>query len=155
MIVFDLNQQRLTFCQQTLQVQHTLQIHGDGKELARLQEWTDGALPSVVFDATGHAASMCQAFHYVAHTGRLVFVGIIPGEVHFPDPLLHRREMTVLASRNARPGDFQHIIQLIENGRIDTRPWITHRTPFAELIERFPSYTEPETGVIKAIVEVE
>ncbi len=154
-IVFDLNQQRLAFCQQTLQVQHTLQVRGNGEELARLQEWTDGSLPSVVFDATGNATSMCQAFHYVAHTGRLVFVGIIPGEVHFPDPLLHRREMTVLASRNARPGDFQHIIQLIENCRIDTRPWITHRTPFAELIERFPSYTEPETGVIKAIVEVE
>ena len=36
----------------------------------------------------------------------------------------------------------------------DTRPWITHRTDFAGLIDRFPSYTKPETGVIKAVVEV-
>jgi len=50
--------------------------------------------------------------------------------------------------------DFRRIIGLIEEGRIDTRPWITHRTPFADLIERFPSYVQPETGVIKAIVEV-
>ena len=70
-----------------------------------------------------------------------------------PDPLFHRREMTVFASRNAMPADFKRIIGLIEDGRIDTRPWITHRTPFDALIEQFPSFTKPETGVIKAIVE--
>ena len=47
------------------------------------------------------------------------------------------------------------IIGLIEDGKIDTRPWITHRTDFAGLIDRFPSYTKPETGVIKAVVEVQ
>ena len=75
--------------------------------------------------------------------------------IYFPDPLLHRREMTVFASRNALPEDFTRIIGLIEEGRIDTRPWITHRTPFAEMIGNFPSYTKPETGVIKAMVEVD
>ena len=63
--------------------------------------------------------------------------------------------MTLLASRNALPKDFRRIIQLIEDGKIDTRPWITHRTPFSEMIEQFDSFTKPETGVIKAIVEVE
>ena len=62
--------------------------------------------------------------------------------------------MTLFASRNAMPEDFDRIINLIETGTIDTRPWITHRTNFDELIGQFPSYTKPETGVIKAIVEV-
>jgi alcohol dehydrogenase len=53
------------------------------------------------------------------------------------------------------PGDFTRIIDLIEAGRIDTVPWITHRSGFDELPEVFPSYTRPETGVIKAIVEVD
>ncbi|HTU22072.1 MAG TPA: L-iditol 2-dehydrogenase, partial [Gemmataceae bacterium] len=86
---------------------------------------------------------------------RLVFVGIVTDEIHFPDPLFHRREMTVFATRNALPDEFRRIIGLIEEGRIDTRPWITHRTPFAELIGIFPSFVKPETGVIKAIVEVD
>ena len=68
---------------------------------------------------------------------------------------MHRREMTLLASRNALPADFDRIIDLIEEGTIDTRPWITHRTPFDALIETFPSFTKPETGVIKAIIEVQ
>lgn len=153
--VLDMNQQRLDFCKRTMGVDHVVQFKGDGSELQTLKEITDGALPTVVIDATGSPKSMNNAFNYVAHTGKLVFVGIVTDEISFPHPLLHRREMTLYASRNAMPADFDRIIGLIEEGRIDTRPWITHRTPFAELIGNFPSYTKPETGVIKAVVEVD
>jgi alcohol dehydrogenase len=153
--VLDMNQRRLDFCKQTMGVDHTLQARGDGSELEALKDITGGALPSVVFDATGSTHSMCHAFNYVAHTGKLVFVGIVTDDIRFPDPLLHRREMSLFASRNALPEDFRRIIQLIEDHKIDTRPWITHRTPFAGLIDNFPAYTRPETGVIKAMVEVD
>lgn len=154
-IVLDLNERRLDFCKTQMGVPHTIRFRGDGSELTELQEITDGELAPVVFDATGNTKSMCQAFHYVAHTGRLVFVGIVPDEIYLPDPLFHRREMTVLATRNALPEEFRRIIGLIEEGQIDTRPWITHRTPFEELIGNFSSYIKPETGVIKAMVEVD
>jgi alcohol dehydrogenase len=65
---------------------------------------------------------------------------------------MHRRELTLLSSRNALPGDFARIIGLIEEGRIDTRPWVTHRAGMAELIAEFPRWLEPRTGVIKAVV---
>ena len=151
--VLDLNAKRLAFCKNTLGVEHAIQA-GDGEELKRLEEITDGALPTLVFDATGSAKSMSNAFNYVGHAGRLVFVGIVPSDICFPDPLLHAREMTLYASRNALPDDFDRIIRLIEDGRIDTRPWITHKTSFDSIIGDFPSYTKPETGVIKAMVEV-
>jgi alcohol dehydrogenase len=154
-IVLDLNEKRLDFCKKQMGVPQAIRFLGDGSEMKELQAITEGALASVVFDATGNTKSMCNAFNYVAHTGRIVFVGIVTDEIHVPDPLLHRREMTVLASRNALPEEFRRIIGLIEEGRIDTRPWITHRTPFADLIGNFPSYTKPETGVIKAMVEVD
>ena len=98
---------------------------------------------------------MSNALNYVAHTGKLVYVGITTDELKFPHPLMHRREMTLYASRNALPEDFDRIIGHIEEGQIDTRPWITHRTSFDALIANFPSYTRPETGVIKAIVEMD
>jgi alcohol dehydrogenase len=74
--------------------------------------------------------------------------------VQFKHPQFHRPEGTLLCSRNALSADFTRIIRLIEEGRLDTGPWITHRTRFDELIEVFPSFTRPETGVIKAVVEV-
>jgi threonine dehydrogenase-like Zn-dependent dehydrogenase len=70
-------------------------------------------------------------------------------------PILHRREVTILASRNALSGDFTRIISLIEEGRINTVPWITHHTNFENLIETFPSFLLPENRVIKAIVSVD
>ena len=153
--VLDLSQQRLDFCRRAMGIKQTIHATGDGSELRKLKGFCDGMLPTVVFDATGSAKSMSAAFQYVGHTGKLVFVGITPQEVSFADPLLHTREMTVYASRNALADDFRRIIRLIEEGRIDTRPWITHRTSFAALSADFPSYTRPETGVIKAVVEVD
>lgn len=153
--VMDMNQQRLDFCQHTMGVERVVRFEGDGSELETLREITDGVLPTVVIDATGNSRSMSGAVNYVAHTGKLVFVGITTDEISFPHPLVHAREMTLLASRNALPADFDRIIQLIEDGQIDTQPWITHRSPMDEMIGNFPSYTKPETGVVKAIVEVD
>jgi len=152
--VLDMNQKRLDFCKSTMGVAHTITMSTSEAALKEMHAITGGTLYPVDFDATGNTTSMCGAFEFVAFTGRIVFVGIVTDAVSFPDPLLHRREMTVFASRNALAKDFKRIIGLIEDGRLDTRPWITHRTGFADLIERFPSYTKPETGVIKAVVEI-
>ena len=153
-IVLDLNEQRLDFCKSTMGIDLTIVSKGDGSELEKLRELTGGALAPVVIDATGSNKSMSNALNYVSHTGRLVFVGITTQEVTFGHPLMHRREMTLLASRNALPPDFTRIIKLIEDGQIDTRPWITHHADFNGMIQEFPRWLKPETGVIKAIVRV-
>ena len=153
--VLDMNEARLAFCRETMGVDHTVVFKGDGSELDTMREITDGALYTMVIDATGNPKSMSGALGYVAHTGALVYVGIVTSEIEFKHPLMHSREMSLYASRNAQPKDFDRIIKLIEEGQIDTQPWITHRTPFDELIGNFPSYTKPETGVIKAMVEVD
>jgi 2-desacetyl-2-hydroxyethyl bacteriochlorophyllide A dehydrogenase len=151
-IVLDMSAQRLDFCRRQMGVEHTLQ---PSEKLEQdLRDLTDGHLPDVVVDATGSSASMSAAFGYTAQAGRLVFVGITTDEVRFRHPVFHRSEGTLLCSRNALSADFGRIIWLIEQGRIDTGPWITHRTRFEELIDVFPAYTRPETGVIKAVVEV-
>src|SRR5207253_5671906 len=108
----------------------------------------DGRLAEVVFDATGSAKAMEASFELVAHGGRLVFVGIVLDRISFADTLFHRREMTVLASRNSCRA-FPEIIRRIETGAIDTGAWITHRIGLAEVPERFPEL--PRTlGLVKA-----
>ncbi|HEX7859187.1 MAG TPA: zinc-binding alcohol dehydrogenase family protein [Verrucomicrobiae bacterium] len=154
-IVMDMNNQRLEFCQKQMGVEHTV-LAGDGKELESLDWLTAGRHADVVIDATGSNQSMGHALKYAAFAGRVVYVGITQQEISFPHaPIMHRRELTLMASRNALPADFTRIIQLISGGKIDTRPWITHQADFGELIGKFESFTKPETGVIKAIVTVE
>lgn len=152
--VLDLSEPRLDFCRKTLGVAHTVQAVDPASDTRRLGELTDGEMYPVVIDATGNAASMSHALNHVAFAGRLVYVGITTEQIAFVHPLLHRREMSLMGSRNAHPADFARIIRLIEEERIDTKPWITHRCPFDELPRRFESFTKPETGAIKAVVEV-
>lgn len=152
--VMDMVPSRLEFCRETYGVPHTIQFKGDGSEDEQIREITGGDKYAIVTDATGHNGSMSNALRYVAHTGSLVYVGITTAEISFPHPALHRPEMTIKGSRNALPSDFTRIIGLIEDGTIDTGPWITHRTSFDDVIGEFESYTRPETGVIKAVIEL-
>jgi len=152
--VMDMVESRLEFCKQRYGVEHTVQFKGDGSEIEQMREATGGDMYSLVTDATGNDKSMSGALQFVAHTGTLLFVGITTQPISFLHPALHKPEMTIKGSRNAVPTDFRRIISLIEDGTIDTVPWITHRTSFADVATNFDGYTHPETGVIKAIIEV-
>jgi alcohol dehydrogenase len=145
---------RLDVCRRVYDVENTIVFHGDGSELETMRQVTAGDLYAVVTDATGNRHSMAAALTYLAHTGTLVYVGITPEEISFRHPAMHLKEATLKASRNALPADFQRIIRLLEDGVIDTRPWITHRTDLEGVARDFESFTRPETGVIKALVEV-
>lgn len=154
-IVIDVNESRLAFCRDRLGIAAADLIDARSTDVvARLKELTGGDLPTAVFDATGNPKSMATAFEYPAHGGRLVFIGLHPGDVTFNDPNFHRRELTLLASRNARPDDFARILALVESGRVDTSPWITHRARVEDVPSVFESWTKPETGVLKAMIEL-
>lgn len=152
-IAVDISPARLDFCRAQLGVDALVDAT-KGDVAARLEALTDGDLPAAVFDATGNPASMHAAFQYPAPGGRLIFVGLVQADISFHDPHFHRRELTLLSSRNALPAEFTGIIAQIEKGWIDTAPWITHRALLPEVPAQFASWTQPSTGVIKAMITV-
>lgn len=154
-VVMDMVQSRLDFCASRLGIHHGIRFSDDGGHLATLEQITAGGLADVVIDATGSPQSMSRCFEFAAFHGRVVYVGITTSDLQFPHaPVFHRRELTLMASRNALPADFTKIIHLIDEGRIDTTPWITHRIRFDEVPQEFPKFTDPSLGVIKAMIEV-
>ena len=154
-IVMDISEGRLAFVRETMGVE-TLLARGDDADFANLREMTAGQMADLVVDATGSNKSMVRALEFAAFAGRVVYVGITQQNLEFPHaPVMHRRELTLMASRNARTRDFTRIIALIEEGKIRTQPWITHHAKFDDVPEVFPSWLLPATGVIKAVVEVQ
>jgi 2-desacetyl-2-hydroxyethyl bacteriochlorophyllide A dehydrogenase len=151
--MMDVNQSRLAFARERMGVEKTI-LPGDDA-VAAIRAAFDGDLPTVVFDATGNPASMHQAFKYPAPSGRLVFVGLFIGDVTFHDPDFHWREQTLLATRNALPADLQRVMTFMEDGTIDTRPWITHTSPLETVITDFPGWLEPSAGVVKALITLD
>jgi len=149
-IVVDLSDQRLDFARQQLGIEHT--INGKQNVLDSLKQIIPDDLPTVVFDATGSARSMMQSFGYAANGGKVVFVGLVQGDLSFNDPDFHRRELTLLASRNATKQDFDNVLRLLESKQVDIGPWVTHRASPDQLILDFASWLEPETHVVKAML---
>lgn len=154
-VVMDISESRLAFVREKMGVPDTLIVRGDESDVKSLADLTGGQFADVVIDATGNNKSMVRAMEFAAFAGRVVYVGITQQNLEFPHaPFLHRRELTLMASRNALSRDFPRIISLIEDGRIDTVPWITHHADFAAVPAVFPNWVKPETGVIKAVVNV-
>jgi 2-desacetyl-2-hydroxyethyl bacteriochlorophyllide A dehydrogenase len=151
-IALDTDAHRLDFCQAQFAVDHA--VLSSPAALEEVRSITGGEMPTVVFDATGNQPSMRAAFDYVANGGRLVLVGLIQGDVVFSDPDFHRREMTLLSSRNSTAGDFRQIISLMEAGRIDTRPWVTHRSSIEELPTHLAAWSTSKASLIKGMVEI-
>ncbi|HVX91082.1 MAG TPA: zinc-binding alcohol dehydrogenase family protein [Candidatus Paceibacterota bacterium] len=150
--VMDVSEPRLGFCRDRIGVKHTVLAGAEAAD--RLKAIGGGDLPTVVIDATGNAKSMAGTFELAAAGGRIVFVGLFQGDVTFNDPNFHRRELTLCASRNALPETFREIIRLIEAGRVNTAPWITHRFTLAETPAVFPEKIAGNPAVLKAMIEV-
>jgi threonine dehydrogenase-like Zn-dependent dehydrogenase len=129
-------------------------VLAQNQPLEQLLAITNGDLPTVVFDATGNARSMMSAFGFAAHGGRLVYVGLVKADISFSDPDFHKKELTLMSSRNATKEDFDTVIAAVSFGEIDTDSYITHRTGFDQMIGEFEGWLDPAKGVIKAVVEL-
>jgi 2-desacetyl-2-hydroxyethyl bacteriochlorophyllide A dehydrogenase len=148
----DMRQDRLDFCRQALEVEHT--ILADLSAPQALADLTGGDMFDIVIDATGSAASMQAGFAYVGHGGSYVLVSVVRETIAFSDPVFHAREMTLLGSRNATRVDFVEVFQAVSSGRVPTGALVTHRAPLDAAPRRFPDWIRPETGVIKALIEI-
>jgi threonine dehydrogenase-like Zn-dependent dehydrogenase len=153
-IALDINQSRLSFCQERLKVVHTV-LATAPDVIEQLATITNGDMPTVVIDATGSLRAINQAFVYMAHGGRYALVGLQKGDVQFAHPEFHKREATLMSSRNATRADFEHVIASMKNGQITPTTYITHRVPFGQVSSEFAGWLDPARGVIKAMVEID
>jgi 2-desacetyl-2-hydroxyethyl bacteriochlorophyllide A dehydrogenase len=151
-IAMDINEDRLKFCRERLNILHTVNAMQDAME--QIKHITRGDMPTVVIDATGNLKAINDAFRYMAHGARYVLVGLQKGEIGVSHPEFHKREGTLMSSRNATREDFDTVIDAMQKGDIDPTTYITHRVRFDEVKDIFSSWLNPATGVIKAIVEL-
>ncbi len=150
-IAMDLNEQRLSFCKSKGIAEFVLNPAAENP-IEALREITRGDMPTVVFDATGSQKAINSAFQYMAHGARYVLVGLQKGEISFSHPEFHKREATLMSSRNATRKDFEHVLACMRQKLVDPATYITHRVGFDAVKAEFPKWLKPETGVIKAMV---
>jgi 2-desacetyl-2-hydroxyethyl bacteriochlorophyllide A dehydrogenase len=152
-IALDINDSRLQFCKNKLKVAYTINALAPNVT-EQLMDITKGDMPTVVIDATGNLRAINNAFQYMAHGARYVLIGLQKGDICFNHPEFHKREATLMSSRNATREDFEHVIAAMKKGEVDPTTYITHRVLFDNVKEEFVHWLNPSNGVIKAMVEV-
>ncbi|MBP6359164.1 MAG: zinc-binding alcohol dehydrogenase family protein [Sediminibacterium sp.] len=153
-ILIDVNDSRLDFCKNLLDIKHTINpLTQNVVDACKLITHND--MPTVVMDATGNLNAINYAFAYLAHGGRYVLVGLQKEHISFSHPEFHKREATLMSSRNANSQDFNYVIDCIKKGLVKPSSLITHKVSFSEVSEHFESWLNPATGVVKAMVVFE
>lgn len=153
-IALDINEKRLQFCKEKLNIDYTINAASQDV-VARLMEITGDDMPTVVIDATGNQMAINNALQYVAHGGRFVLIGLQKEEICFSHPEFHKREITLMSSRNATREDFEHVIKAMKNGLVDPSVYITQTMKFDELKEAFETWLYDADKVIKAMVTMD
>jgi 2-desacetyl-2-hydroxyethyl bacteriochlorophyllide A dehydrogenase len=151
-IAMDINDTRLNFCKENLKVDFTINPVNENA-LEKIKAITNSDMPTVIIDATGSLKAINNAFQYLGHGGRYVLIGLQKSDISFNHPEFHKRESTLMSSRNATRADFEHVIASMKNSLVNPATYITHRVKFDDVKENFESWLNPATGVIKAMVE--
>jgi 2-desacetyl-2-hydroxyethyl bacteriochlorophyllide A dehydrogenase len=151
--VIDINLERLDFTRQHA-FAHPVFNALDVDLLEKMRDHTQGEMPNVVFDATGSLAAIQNGFQFLGHGSRYVLVGLQKGDISFSHPEFHKREATLMSSRNATRQDFEFVISSIQQQAFDPLVMITQQSAFTDVAARFPAWVKPQELVVKVMVEV-
>lgn len=150
-VAIDVSPERCAKAAELLQNVQTLTLQTDQPMEEQWLERYDET-PEIVYNATGHRGSMQDSFALTGQGGTLVFIGLVLGEIAFDDPDFHRKELTLMSSRNSTAADFREIIRAMESGKIDVRPWISHRADAEDWPNEFDRWLQPSSRLLKGVV---
>jgi 2-desacetyl-2-hydroxyethyl bacteriochlorophyllide A dehydrogenase len=150
-IVLELHPERLRFCRQIDGVKYVFDAREDNLT-QKIADITHGNMPEVVMDATGNLQAINKGFEFMAHGGKYVLVGLQKDRISFSHPEFHKREATLMGSRNATRRDFLRVMDAIRNRKVQPLRMINHISEFRNIARDFKIWMDPAQGIIKAMV---
>ncbi len=147
--LIDTSADRLNYARDKVGIDHVVQVGDELEDF--LKGRSDGEYFDVVFDATGNGKAIEKGFSYVAHGGRYVLVSVVKDVISFSDPEFHKRETTLLGSRNATREDFEYVIEKLRSGAIPSEMLQTHNFDLMDTPTMIRGLMANQGSVLKAI----
>ncbi|WP_410515914.1 zinc-binding alcohol dehydrogenase family protein [Pantoea allii] len=121
--------------------------------IAALRAGFNGQLALTVIDATGNPAAMNAAVSLIRHGGTVVYVGLHKGDLVIPDSEFHKKESTLMGSRNATREDFDRVRELMAAGKLRAEMMLNQRFVFSTLAEQFEEAVINNRELIKGVID--
>jgi threonine dehydrogenase-like Zn-dependent dehydrogenase len=128
--------------------------HGEAAK-AEVLKLTEGRGADVVIEAVGYISVLGEAMDLARIGGRIIPFGIyaaLEGKLPFYE--FYFKELNIINARAALPSDFPASIKLVEDGKVDLTPFITHTYKLDDLSEAIKLLMEPSDKRLKVILEV-
>ncbi|MEI8633930.1 zinc-binding alcohol dehydrogenase family protein [Vibrio sp. PP-XX7] len=119
----------------------------------KLRNIFNGDLAATVIDATGNARAMNHSVNHIRHGGKIVFVGLFKGNLEISDPDFHKKETTMMGSRNATREDFAKVQQLMQDGKLSAEMMLTHSFAFEEIGHTYERDVINNKALLKGVIE--
>ncbi|URN99323.1 zinc-binding alcohol dehydrogenase family protein [Leclercia adecarboxylata] len=124
-----------------------------GNYLDALKTCFDGQLACTLLDATGNKSSMSRSVDLIGHGGKIVFIGLYIGELVLDDPTFHKKETTLLASRNATREDFECVIAFMTAGVLPEKLMVNKEYDFYSFGHRYKEDVVENKSLVKGVIK--
>jgi 2-desacetyl-2-hydroxyethyl bacteriochlorophyllide A dehydrogenase len=118
------------------------------------REVTQGDLFDVVIEAAGTEGAFNDALHLGGYTSRIAMVGLSAQEPYgYNLATIIDREQQIIGVRGS-PHTYPQTIELIGQGRIQTKPLVSQVFPLADYAEAFAAARSGRPDVMKVLLEI-
>ncbi len=149
-VMADTSPQRRAFAAERFRAETVDPLSVDYEE--RLLQLTDGQMFDAVIDTTAVKASMENAWKWIAHGGKIVFVGICNGTLEINGQGFHAKEPSLFVTRNSTRKDYERVLQFWKLGMLDPSGFVTHKVDFSQASQTLLQWLDPSQGVFKGVV---
>lgn len=115
-----------------------------------IKEMTSGKMADIVFEVAGTPDSFKQSLEIVHRGGKVDVVGLYEQPVTWNPGIIAMQDVTLVGC--GLNWDIPGAVNLMENGQVDTRPFITHKYPLEMIKEAYDTQLENREAV-KVLIE--
>ena len=145
-IAIDIDQEKM---EQALQMGADIALNGKDSDIReQILRSSDDYGPTICIDTVCNPRSFEFLLDIIGNAGRLVLMGFDTRPSEIPQFKITAREIDVIGSR-LQSGNFEKVIKLFEEKKIDPAPMISHIFPYTEIHKAFDVIS---TGKFKKIV---
>ena len=108
----------------------------------------------IVYECCGQQEAIDQALNLLKPGGKLMIIGIPEVDFYsFSVDEMRRKEICIQNVRRQN-GVVEECLDLIQNGRINLKNWVTHRFPLEKANDAFQLVANYKDEVLKAMIEI-
>jgi L-iditol 2-dehydrogenase len=108
----------------------------------------------LIFECAGALPTIESAINVARKGSSIIAVGVFGEKVPVDMALVNDAELTIIGTARYVIEDFRHAIQLVQDGRVNLNPLVTHRFDFQDYLKAYQQIENSGDETMKVIISV-